>query len=187
MPHELMSSTTVYEGRFVKVRMDRVDIGTEIVDREVVEETGEGVLVVPVTDAGEIVLVEQSRHLFGTTYEVPSGAINPGESPGEAAARELREEAGLQAGSIELLSTHVNSVHMTGRNYYFIATDLTPCDDLACDSDEEFISCTAFSLDEVNRLIDANRIPDVRNRGGLWLTQLRILQKRIDLMSAPAA
>jgi hypothetical protein len=33
------------------------------------------------TDDGRVVLVEQSRHLFGTTFEVPSGAINPGEHP----------------------------------------------------------------------------------------------------------
>lgn len=179
MPHELVSSRIVYEGRFVNVRMDRVDVGTQIVEREVVEETGEGVLVVPVTDKGEIVLVEQSRHLFGTTYEVPSGAINPGEAPQEAAERELREEAGLRAGSLELLSTHVNSVHMTGRNYYFLATDLTPCDRPACDPDEEFVGRAAFSFEEVNRLIESDRIPDVRNRGCLWLAQLRMMRSAV--------
>lgn len=184
MPHELVSSRTVYQGKFVSVRMDRVDLGTGIVEREIVEESSEGVLVVPVTANGEIVLVEQSRHLFGTTYEVPAGAINPGENPFEAAARELREEAGLNAGSLELLSTHVNSVHMTGRNYYFIATDLARCSDAQCDEDEEFVSITSFPTDQIDRLIEANKIPDVRNRGCIWLAQLRILQKRL---TEPAA
>ena len=180
MPQKLMSSRTVYSGRFINVRMDRVDTGDEVVEREIVEETGEGVLVVPVTADGKLFLVEQTRHLFGTTYEVPSGAINAGETPVEAAARELREEAGLHAGSLELLSTHVNSVHMSGRNYYFIATDLTPCDDAACDPDEEFISRGAFSFGEVTGLIEANKIPDIRNRGCIWLTQLRMLQSKTE-------
>ena len=70
---------------------------------------GEGVLFVTMTDAGDIILVEQSRHLFGTTYEVPSGAINPGESPVEAAGRELREEAGLVARSLQLLSARTST------------------------------------------------------------------------------
>ncbi|EKU72449.1 NUDIX domain-containing protein [Sphingobium yanoikuyae] len=175
MPHELLRSRTVYDGQFVRVRIDEVDLGTGIVEREIVEETGEGVLVVAITGDGEIVLVEQSRHLFGTTYEVPSGAINPGETPTEAARRELREEAGLDAGSFQMISAHVNSVHMTGRNYYFLATDLSECEPLSCDSDEEFIGRAAFSFDEVNRLIAEDRIPDVRNRGCIWLAQLKLL------------
>lgn len=186
MPHELLRSRTVYDGHFIRVRIDEVDLGTGIIEREIVEETGEGVLVVPVTDTGDIVLVEQSRHLFGTTYEVPSGAINPGETPTEAAARELREEAGLHAASLRLLSTHVNSVHMTGRNYYFLATGLTECDAPGCDPDEEFIGRSAFSFEEVNRLIEADRIPDVRNRGCLWLAQLHLLTARAESVSCKA-
>jgi ADP-ribose pyrophosphatase len=177
MPHELVSSKSVYEGRFVNVRIDKVAVPGGHVEREVVEESSDGVLVVPVTDDGRIVLVEQSRHLFGATYEVPSGAINPGETPMEAAARELLEEACLTATSFELMSSHVNSVHMTGRNYYFLATGLAPGGGAVCDTDEEFIGRAELSFDEIERLIEEDRIPDLRNRGCLWLAQLRVLQK----------
>jgi ADP-ribose pyrophosphatase len=181
MPHELVSSKPVYQGRFVNVRVDKVAIPGGHVEREVVEESSDGVLVVPLTDDGKIVLVEQSRHLFGTTYEVPSGAINPGETPLEAAARELLEEACLTASSFELMSSHVNSVHMTGRNYYFLATGLTPVLGATCDADEEFFGRTALSFDKVERLIEEDRIPDLRNRGCIWLAQLRVLQKAVDV------
>ncbi|MGY6637245.1 MAG: NUDIX domain-containing protein [Erythrobacter sp.] len=175
MPHELVDSRTVYSGQFVKVRLDLVDRGGNRSESEVVEE-GDGVLVVPVTQDQKIILIEQSRHLYGTTYEVPSGAINVGETPIEAAARELREEAGLTASKFELLSTHTNSVHMTGRNYYFMATGLEPCGDGVCDPDEEFISQKEANFPEIKKLIDDGRIPDIRNRGCLWLAQLHILQ-----------
>ncbi len=176
MSHKLVGSRTVYKGLFVNVRFDSIETGAGSVEREVIEEN-EGVLVVPMTSDGRVVLVEQCRHLFGSTYEVPSGAINPGETPIEAAARELREEAGLNASSFELLSSHALSVHMTGQNYYFLATGLTPCANTACDDDEEFIRRSAVNFEEVERLIANDRIPDIRNRGCLWLTQLRILQR----------
>lgn len=174
MPHKLIGSRQIYGGQFVNVRLDSVDIGASRVDREVVEEN-EGVLVVPVTEDGMFILVEQSRHLFGTTFEVPAGAINTGETPIEAATRELREEAGLTAKHLELLSYHVNGVHMTGRNYCFLATGLEECTNAKCDADEEFFGLRVLSFEDVARLIDDDRIPDLRNRACLWRAQLRIL------------
>ena len=61
--------------------------------------------VVAETPAGEIVFVWQYR--FGTdsvSLEIPGGVIDRGEEPIAAARRELREETGFDAESIELLS-----------------------------------------------------------------------------------
>lgn len=61
--------------------------------------------VIAETDAGEIVLVWQYR--FGTdavSLEIPGGVIDPGETPDVAALRELREETGYEATSVELIS-----------------------------------------------------------------------------------
>lgn len=54
--------------------------------------------VVPLTHEGDVVLVRQYRH--GTrdlTLEIPGGLVDPGESPAEAAGRELLEETGYRA------------------------------------------------------------------------------------------
>src|SRR4051794_27307187 len=61
--------------------------------------------VIAETDAGELVFVWQYR--FGTdalSLEIPGGVIDDGEEPERAAIRELREETGYEASSIELLS-----------------------------------------------------------------------------------
>lgn len=60
--------------------------------------------VVPVTPDDELVMVRQYRHgARELTLEVPGGIIDPGETPAEAAARELLEETGYRAASIEPL------------------------------------------------------------------------------------
>jgi 8-oxo-dGTP pyrophosphatase MutT (NUDIX family) len=61
--------------------------------------------VIAETPEGELVMVWQYR--FGTdalSLEIPGGVIDPGEAPAAAALRELREETGYEADSVELLS-----------------------------------------------------------------------------------
>jgi ADP-ribose pyrophosphatase len=60
--------------------------------------------VVPLTDDGRVVLIEQYRHGTGeVSLEIPGGMVDAGESPADAAARELLEETGYEAGEVTLL------------------------------------------------------------------------------------
>jgi ADP-ribose pyrophosphatase len=60
--------------------------------------------VIPLTDDGRVVLIEQYRHGTGeVSLEIPGGMVDAGESPAAAAARELSEETGYEARGVELL------------------------------------------------------------------------------------
>ena len=67
-----------------------------------------GVKVLLFNPAGELMLI---RNSYGRSdlYVLPGGGIRPWEAPEQAALREVREELGCHAGSLELVSTHHNS------------------------------------------------------------------------------
>lgn len=82
------------------------------------------VFVVPVTDAGEIVFVRQYRHpVRDWTLEVPAGSVEDGETPLQAAERELAEEVGGRAREWRRLTTfYSSSAHLSLRSDSFLAT-----------------------------------------------------------------
>lgn len=79
--------------------------------------------VIPLTDDGEVVFVRQFRFgVDGFTLEIPGGMCDPGETPAEAARRELREETGYAAESLEPLGwVHPNPAIQTNRCHTFLA------------------------------------------------------------------
>jgi ADP-ribose pyrophosphatase len=89
------------------------------------------VVLVPVTDAGEIVLVEQYRKpVAAAVIELPAGLVgdhaNSGESILDAARRELEEETGYAAARMEELMVCPSSAGMSDEVLHFVlATGLT--------------------------------------------------------------
>jgi rSAM/selenodomain-associated transferase 1 len=84
------------------------------------------VFVAAVTLDGDLLLVRQYRHpVRDWTLEVPAGSVADGESPLEAAQRELREETGGTASKWTYLTTFFSSsAHISLRSDAFLATDV---------------------------------------------------------------
>lgn len=122
------STRRVHDGH-LGVRVDGVatpDGGT--VMREVVE-TPDAVVVVPLTRDGDVVLVRQYRHPTGrAVLELPAGLRDvEGETPERTAARELAEECGLAAASLEvMLTAWVSPGWATERSTLVLASDVVP-------------------------------------------------------------
>jgi len=90
-------------------------------------------------DGDEVVVVRQSRPgADSRTLELPSGKIEDGETPEEAAARELAEECGMAAARWRRIGGFWAAPgYSTEYVHVFEGTDLTPAETGALDPDED--------------------------------------------------
>ena len=86
----------------------------------------ECVTVLAVKDDGKIILVNQFRQTLGkNTMELPGGHIDPGETPADAAKRELLEETGYSCSEITYMGKlYADTGRLSNEVNYFLATQL---------------------------------------------------------------
>jgi 8-oxo-dGTP pyrophosphatase MutT (NUDIX family) len=141
--------------------------------------------VVALTANGRLLLIEQYRH--GTdsiTLEIPGGAVDPGEDPATAAARELEEETGYRSSRMELLgAVEPNPAFLGNTCWTFLALGCTADGTAKADPAEEIRVHLATGSD-FTALIDAGTIRHALviaahdhlqralARGPEWATQL---------------
>lgn len=117
-------------------------------------EASDWVNVIPIDEAGRVLVVRQYRHGTRTvTLEVPGGVLEPGEEPEVGARRELLEETGYEADRLELLGlVHPNPAIQTNATYTYLATGLRRVADLDLDQAED-IEVDLLPLAEVEAMI----------------------------------
>lgn len=161
-------------GRF-SIRKDVVVFTDGRQESHEVLQSPEGVLILPLTSDGQIVLTREYRHNHGLTYGVPMGKKEQGDSnPLEAARRELQEEGGLSAKKWTLISTHHNGVHEEGLNYFYIAEELSP--EATNQEPDEDIETVEMSFADAFKLMDEGKIIDLTSRACIWAGYVHLLQ-----------
>ncbi len=114
-------------------------------------ESPDWINVVPLLDDGRVVLVRQWR--YGSrefSLEVPGGLVEPGESHEHAAGRELEEETGYRAGSIECIGdVHPNPALFTNNMSFWLATGLEQVAESPEGDGEEELEVVRVPLDDI--------------------------------------
>jgi len=164
-PRRLLSTEKVYEGRIWDVVSDSFQLSEtgEALTRDYIDHPG-AVAVLPMNDAGEVLLIRQYRHPVGMDlWEIPAGLLDiEGEDFVVGAARELAEEADLAAATWNVLADFFNSPGSSSEAIrIYLARDLTdvPHHDRHERTDEEAeIEFHWIALDEAVAAVLAGRL-----------------------------
>lgn len=166
-----LASKRVFDGKLLHIDSDTVQLpnGKEAT-REVIRHCG-AVAVVPMLDDGSVVMVRQFRYPYDDVMlEVPAGKLDAGETPLEAAERELSEETGARAECLVDLGKFYPSVAYTDETItIYLAYGLTF--ETAHTDADEFLETERIPLDTLAEMVMANEIPDGK-------TQVAILKAK---------
>lgn len=168
-----IDSTVHFEGRLVRIEVDRVRLADGNESRREVVRHGGAVVVVPVTDDGRLLLVRQFRYPTGEVLlELPAGTLEANEDPAECAHRELEEETGHRAGGLKRVGEFYSAPGFCDELLYcFVATGLQPDGEAEGDADER-IEVGAIPIDDLAALIVNGEIRDAKTLAALMLARV---------------
>jgi len=176
---ETVGSREAYRG-FSTVRVDRVRTpdGVEV-EREVVERPS-AVGVVPITPEGRVLLLHQYRQPVGRLLiELPAGLMDvAGEDPADTAQRELVEELGMRAGTLDALTVFWNSAGWTDeRTHLYLGRELQPADPpdhFEASAEERHLEVVSLDLDDAVQAVRDGEITDAKTVIGLQLAHVHL-------------
>lgn len=167
---ETLASESVYRGKFLDVRRDRVRLpdGSES-EREYIVHPG-AVMIVPLLDDSRLVIERQWRYpLARALLEFPAGKLDGGEAPFHCAVRELVEETGYRAAEWARAGILHNAIAYSNEGIEVWFARGLVAGDRALDAGE-FLDVTELSVDQLAELVACGEVTDAKTLIGLlWL------------------
>lgn len=159
-PWRIKESTYLVKRPWLTARRDVVELpdGRTIPEYYVLEYP-DWVNVIAITRDGKFIMEKQYRHgMQCMSYELPCGVMEKGETPLEAAQRELLEETGYGKGTwTPIIDIAQNPGSMSNMTHCFLATDVEPIGEQHLDATEDLAVFFA-SRAEVMEMLQDGRI-----------------------------
>lgn len=168
---EFLRSEILMKGRAFTIRRDYLKTPDGRETKFEIVEHGGSVVLVPVDSEGNLLFVKQYRHAAGMDMlELPAGTRDGDEPFEECAAREIREETGMEAGKL----IHVGSFYLapgysTEYMSVYLATDLKH-NPLEADEDE-FLSVEKIPVKEALKMAERGEVPDAKSLAALLMAR----------------
>jgi 8-oxo-dGTP pyrophosphatase MutT (NUDIX family) len=167
----------VFRGWLFSVgRVDMLDPDGKAFDRFVIHHPG-AVTVIPVDLSRRVTLVRQFRTAANQLMlEAPAGTCDVDGEPRELTARrELAEEAGLEAQSMEVLMDTFNTPGISDQfTTIYLATGLSPCPAQPMGIEEGHMTIETIALDDVETLVADGTLRDETTVLGLLLARIHL-------------
>jgi len=177
---KVLSSETVLRAVTYDVSRDRVRVPTgKELDYFVVRARRDAASIVATDDdgvggGGRILLVQQWRHTIQKLiWEIPAGAIDPGELPLDAAVRELREESGYEVDAARVAPLYTYHPAVGSMNVAFHVFHGRGLKKIGTHDPAEIHAVRLFERSEIEAMLARNEIVD-----GMSLTALMMWMRK---------
>jgi ADP-ribose pyrophosphatase len=173
-----IKSNYIYKGKVLNLRLDQIKCSDGRSHNKEIIEYPYSVAIIAFTAPDQIILEKQYRHTVkDVIYEIPAGKIDPGETPLQAARRELKEETGYSAGKLKLLFSGFTAPGISTEYMYFFRADDLRQGQTRLEADEQ-IEVEIVSLKKAKNMIRKGAIKDNKTALGIMLVERRTSKDR---------
>lgn len=165
-----LHSEYIIKRPWLTARRDEVELPNGVINKEYyILEYPNWVNVIAITTEGQFVMVRQYRHGLDEIFtELCAGVMEKGETPEQAARRELLEETGFGGGKWELWMTiSANPASMTNLTYCFLATGVEKITTQHLDKTED-LRYLLYNREQILNMLETGEIKQALMAAPLW-------------------
>jgi ADP-ribose pyrophosphatase len=164
----VLDKKSIFRGKILlDVHLDKVMLpnGAEV-RLECIKHPG-AAAIVPFLAKDEVILIKQYRPVVDKyIWEIPAGTLKRGENPIRCAKRELEEEIGYKARSLEYLTRIYTTPGFTNERIYIYKATRLERVSISPDIDE-ILAAKNFTASKIRQMFKSKKIIDAKTIAGL--------------------